>query len=78
MGEQSSALWVLGVDTQRGLWELGRIDHDDLGGGQIRRAVGIDSDLYSISDVGVKANDLYKPDVEISRTTYGKMRGRLP
>ena len=63
-----SGLVVLDVDQQRGIAEAGRIDHSDLARTEwppaLRRSVYIEESLYSISDVGVKVNDLYNPSVE--------------
>jgi len=71
-----SGLLVLAVDPEEGIHELGRVDHQDLGGGNydpwMRRSVYIEDALYSLSSAGVKVNNLYNPDVELARVVFGE------
>ncbi len=79
-GGSFSGLVVLWVDPTLGISELGRVDHADLPPGPwsdspwMRRSVYIEDALYSLSTLGVKANLLYQPTVELARVPfYGRV-----
>jgi uncharacterized secreted protein with C-terminal beta-propeller domain len=62
-----SGLLVYQIDLEHGIQELGRIDHSGFarvvgGNPSVRRSVYIDDAIYSISDQGIKVNDLHQPD----------------
>jgi len=68
-------LFVLSVDPESGIEELGTVDHSDLppppndpygGWVQVRRSVYIDDAIYSLSNRGVKVNSLFDPRVELA------------
>jgi len=71
-----SGLIVLSADEERGIWELGRIDHSDLPAGpwgqsaRMRRSVYIEDWLYSLSTRGVKVNSLARPDFELAKVPF--------
>jgi uncharacterized secreted protein with C-terminal beta-propeller domain len=69
-----SGLLVLAVDPEEGIWELGRIDHQDLSTADhhswMRRSVYIEDAIYSLSSAGVKVNSLYNPEVEIAKVPF--------
>ncbi len=74
-----SGLFVLAVDEETGISELGRIDHNDLpvptndpygGFVQVRRSVYIDDAIYSLSSRGVKVNSLVDPSVELAEVPF--------
>jgi uncharacterized secreted protein with C-terminal beta-propeller domain len=71
-----SGLLVLAADPERGIWELGRIDHQDLkkddSHAWMRRSIYIEDAIYSLSSAGVKVNSLYNPDVEIASVPFGE------
>jgi uncharacterized secreted protein with C-terminal beta-propeller domain len=71
-----SGLLVLAVDPDEGIWELGRIDHQDLSSGDqhpwMRRSVYIEDAIYSLSSAGVKVNSLENPEVEIAKVPFGE------
>jgi uncharacterized secreted protein with C-terminal beta-propeller domain len=71
-----SGLLVLAVDPEEGIWEIGRIDHQDFGGADrhawMRRSVFIEDAIYSLSSAGVKVNSLYNPEVELARVPFGE------
>ena len=49
------------VDRARGIAELGRVSHDNLGGSwtpSISRAVVVGPRLFTVSDLGIKASGL--------------------
>ncbi len=73
---QFSGLLVLAVDPEDGIYELGRIDHQDLSGADgrawMRRSVYIEDAIYSLSSAGVKVNSLYSPDVELAKVPFGE------
>ncbi len=86
-GQGFSGLIAIGVDTDEGLTELGRVDHADLVNGsvclwgedncgdwywyaQMRRSVVIEDNLYSLSDYGLKVNELETPEAEIARVLF--------
>ena len=90
-GDQGfSGLIAIGVDTEEGLTELGRVDHADLVDqsvclwgeqncndwywyAQMRRSVVIEDNLYSLSDYGLKVNELETPEQEIARVLFWPM-----
>jgi uncharacterized secreted protein with C-terminal beta-propeller domain len=67
-------LLVLAVDPEDGIWELGRIDHQDLGKSDehvwMRRSVYIEDAIYSLSSAGVKVNSLHNPEVELAKVPF--------
>lgn len=70
-----SGLLVLSVDADTGITELGRVDHADLAGGRdsyawMRRGLYVEDWLYSVSDVGLKVNELMDPSVEVTSLTF--------
>jgi uncharacterized secreted protein with C-terminal beta-propeller domain len=69
-----SGLLVLAVDPEDGIWELGRIDHQDLSETDwrawMRRSVYIEDAIYSLSSAGVKVNSLHNPEVEIAKVPF--------
>jgi uncharacterized secreted protein with C-terminal beta-propeller domain len=69
-----SGLLVLAVDPEDGIWELGRIDHQDLSETSwrawMRRSVYIEDAIYSLSSAGVKVNSLHTPEVEIAKVPF--------
>jgi len=69
-----SGLLVLAVDPDDGIWELGRIDHQDLISGErhpwMRRSLYIEDAIYSLSSAGVKVNSLENPEVEIAKVPF--------
>ncbi len=78
-----SGLVVLKASKTTGFEELGRVDHSDLVTPEcndcnwdyqwwvdIRRSVFIEDYLYSISDVGMKVNDLLSPAVEQASVVF--------
>lgn len=69
-----SGLLVMSVDLDRGIDELGRVNHADLAGPdpwpQMRRSVYIEDYLYSLSNHGLKVNDLFHPEVELARVAF--------
>ena len=71
-----SGLLVLAIDPDHGIWELGRIDHQDLLSEDshpwMRRSVYIEDAIYSLSSAGVKVNDLQNPEVEIARVSFSE------
>jgi uncharacterized secreted protein with C-terminal beta-propeller domain len=71
-----SGLLVLAVDPDRGIWELGRVDHQDLGTSNhhawMRRSVYIEDAIYSLSSAGVKVNSLLNPEVELAKVPFGE------
>jgi uncharacterized secreted protein with C-terminal beta-propeller domain len=75
-GERFSGLLVLAVEPGEGIWELGRIDHQDLISDDrhpwMRRSVYIEDAIYSLSSAGVKVNSLDNPEVEIAKVPFGE------
>jgi uncharacterized secreted protein with C-terminal beta-propeller domain len=73
--ESFSGLLVLAVDPEDGIWELGRIDHQDLSTSEdrawMRRSVYIEDAIYSLSSAGVKVNSLSNPEVELAKVPFG-------
>jgi len=71
-----NGLLVLAVDPEDGIWELGRIDHQDLGKSDehvwMRRSVYIEDAIYSLSSAGVKVNSLHNPEVELAKVPFGE------
>lgn len=71
-----SGLLVLAVDPEDGIYELGRIDHEDLSAGEdrtwMRRSVYIEDAIYSLSSAGVKVNSLSSPEVELAKVPFGE------
>ena len=71
-----NGLLVLAVDPEDGIWELGRIDHQDLGKSDehvwMRRSVYIEDAIYSLSSAGVKVNSLHNPEVELANVPFGE------
>jgi uncharacterized secreted protein with C-terminal beta-propeller domain len=71
-----SGLLVLAIDPNEGIWELGRIDHQDLARNDhhpwMRRSVYIEDAIYSLSSAGVKVNSLFNPEVEIAKVPFGE------
>jgi len=69
-----NGLLVLAVDPEDGIWELGRIDHQDLGKPDehvwMRRSVYIEDAIYSLSSAGVKVNSLHNPEVELAKVPF--------
>lgn len=84
-----SGLWTIGVDTDGGLTETGRVDHEDLVAASeclwaeygydcgddywyagMRRSVIMEDKLYSVSNYGMKVNELADPDVEVDRVLF--------
>jgi uncharacterized secreted protein with C-terminal beta-propeller domain len=71
-----SGLVVLYVNPEWRIGELGRIDHSDLPSGPwgtwtwMRRSVYIEDNLYSISNVGIKVNELYDPEELIAEVPF--------
>jgi uncharacterized secreted protein with C-terminal beta-propeller domain len=69
-----SGLLVLAADPEDGIWELGRIDHQDLNSTDwhawMRRSVYIEDVIYSLSSAGVKVNSLHNPEVEIAKVPF--------
>jgi len=67
-------LVVFSVNVEEGITETGRIDHSDLAGQNrypmVRRSVYIEDNLYSLSNWGLKVNELYAPAVEIARVPF--------
>ncbi|MBD3856167.1 MAG: beta-propeller domain-containing protein [Acidobacteria bacterium] len=72
--ERFGGLLVLAVDPEDGIFELGRIDHQDLstpdGRARMRRSVYIEDAIYSLSSAGVKVNSLHNPEVEIAKVPF--------
>ncbi|MCW8985520.1 MAG: beta-propeller domain-containing protein, partial [Thermoanaerobaculales bacterium] len=72
--ERFSGLLVLAVDPEDGIYELGRIDHQDLSGAEdrawMRRSVYIEDAIYSLSSAGVKVNSLVNPEVELAKVPF--------
>jgi len=67
-----SGLLVLDVDIENGFEQLGWIDHGDFSPGseawypdfaRMRRSIYIEDFLFSLSDRGLKVNDLEDPDI---------------
>ena len=75
-GERFSGLLVLAVDPEDGIFEIGRIDHQDLSDGDhtawMRRSVYIEDAIYSLSSAGVKVNSLHNPEVELAKVPFGE------
>jgi uncharacterized secreted protein with C-terminal beta-propeller domain len=75
-GKEFSGLLVMAADSERGLWELGRVDHTDLPADPwgsspwMRRSVYIEEWLYSLSSRGVKVNALFAPDLELAKVPF--------
>jgi len=71
-----SGLLVLAVEPEEGIWELGRVNHQDLitadDHAWMRRSVYIEDAIYSISSAGVKVNSLYNPEVELAKVPFGE------
>lgn len=81
-----SGLMVLDVDRERGISEIGRVDHGDLVAqsaclygdcygyyswySPVRRAIYIEDDLFSISAYGVKVNELYAPENALAEVLF--------
>ena len=74
--ERFSGLLVLAVDPEEGIYELGRIDHQDLSksdhDARMRRSVYIEDAIYSLSSAGVKVNDLHNPSVALAQVVFGE------
>jgi len=79
-----SGLIVLEVDADAGIAESARIDHSNLvtGAGigpgafaRMRRSVYIEDYLYSISNLGIKVNELYHPTNEITSVVFENSNG---
>jgi uncharacterized secreted protein with C-terminal beta-propeller domain len=75
-----SGLVVLHADPVVGIEELGRVDHGDLpegpwGSAWMRRSVYIEDALYSLSSLGIKVNELYRPAVELARVPFYDLDG---
>jgi len=84
--EGFSGLLVLKITADDGIEELGRVDHKDLVADSecyydygcyddywyawMRRSVYIEDNLFSISNYGMKVNELMDPDVEIAKVLY--------
>ena len=72
--ERFSGLLVLAVDPEDGIYELGRIDHQDLsspeGRAWMRRSVYIEDAIYSLSSAGIKVNSLENPAVELAKVPF--------
>ncbi|MBW2256734.1 MAG: beta-propeller domain-containing protein [Deltaproteobacteria bacterium] len=79
-----SGLLVLDA-SEHGIMELGRVDHSDLVAqseclygyncetywyASIRRSVYIEDNVYSLSNYGLKVNDLYDPEEEIAQVLF--------
>jgi uncharacterized secreted protein with C-terminal beta-propeller domain len=71
-----SGLIVLSVDPESGIFELGRVDHSHLPSDQwgswawLRRSVYIEDALYSVSNLGVKVNELFDPAVVLAEVPF--------
>jgi uncharacterized secreted protein with C-terminal beta-propeller domain len=81
-----SGLLVLKVTAEDGIEEIGRVNHADLVADSdcyydygcyddywyawMRRSVYIEDNLFSISNYGMKVNELMDPDVEIAKVLY--------
>jgi uncharacterized secreted protein with C-terminal beta-propeller domain len=69
-----SGLLMLTVDPEKGIAELGRIDHQDLTKSDypawMRRSVYIEDAVYSLSSAGVKVNSLEDPTVELAKVPF--------
>jgi hypothetical protein len=73
-GQAFAGLVVMDVDTDAGVLELGRINHEDMPRpywqqqagyeyrARIRRSLYIEDNLFSLSDRGLKVSDLNHPD----------------
>jgi uncharacterized secreted protein with C-terminal beta-propeller domain len=76
-----SGLIVLWVDPQYGIGELGWVDHSDLPADPwgswawMRRSVYIEDALYSLSNRGVKVNELLRPDEEVAKVPFYREEG---
>ena len=61
-----SGIVAMRVDPAEGIGELGRVDHGDLAGDAgwvwMRRSVYVEDFLYSLSNLGLKASVLQRPD----------------
>ncbi|MCP4805156.1 MAG: hypothetical protein GY913_04555 [Proteobacteria bacterium] len=71
-----SGLLVLDADPKRGIRERGRVSHSDLVGTgawvNVRRSIFLDDVLVSISNQGVKLNDLERPKRELASIALGE------
>ncbi len=74
-----SGLVVMQADVDEGIQELGRIDHSDLPANPngwdhwlvpMRRSLYIEDNLFSLSDRGVKVNDLNDPAIEYTAVPF--------
>jgi uncharacterized secreted protein with C-terminal beta-propeller domain len=75
-GHRYDGLFVLAVDKNAGFAELGRVYHADyfscrmsslaICSAQMRRSIYIEDYLFSISDRGIKVNQLLRPEVELA------------
>ena len=71
-----SGLIVLSVDPGSEIFELGRVDHSGLPAGPwgswawLRRSVYIEDALYSVSNLGVRVNQLLAPEVTLAEVPF--------
>jgi uncharacterized secreted protein with C-terminal beta-propeller domain len=85
-GEKSrfSGLIALLVEPGWRIGELGRVDHEDLPSGPwgssawMRRSVYIEDNLYSISNLGIKVNELFDPEVLLAEVPFFEEHDEQP
>jgi uncharacterized secreted protein with C-terminal beta-propeller domain len=79
-----SGLIVLSVDPGSDIFELGRVDHSGLPAGPwgswawLRRSVYIEDALYSVSNLGVRVNELLAPEVVLAEVPFYEGGSRAP
>jgi uncharacterized secreted protein with C-terminal beta-propeller domain len=96
--DQFSGLISFSIDTEEGIEEHGRVDHQSLVSdseciynvwyadngyeyecgywewqSRVRRSIYIEDSLFSVSDYGMKVNDLYEPETEIAEVKFYPM-----
>jgi len=73
-----SGLIVLSVDPDAEIFELGRVDHSDFASDRwgswpwLRRSVYIEDALFSVSNLGVKVNELLDPALVLAEVPFYK------
>jgi hypothetical protein len=78
---QFSGLVVMLVDPELGITELGRIDHSGLPPGPyrssawMRRSTYIEDAVYSLSNLGIMVNLLYRPDEVLAEVPFFSSSG---
>ena len=77
-----SGIVAMGVDPVGGIRELGRVDHGDLAGhagwAWARRSVYVEEFLYSLSNLGLKASILQRPDSVVAVVPFQPVPAAAP